>query len=74
MNFLGTPISIQNTDGRNWLVTWKDVVTTDAGESVSFTVAIRRDGNMTITDMQQHAVRTAIELLQATLPETAAAN
>lgn len=66
MEIIGTPLTIQNTDGMHWLITWPDCL---AGlENVSFTVAVPR-GELTIGEIEQQAIRRAIELLQMVLKE-----
>ena len=65
MKYLGSPFSIQNTDGPDWLVSWQDaVVTTPTGETISFTVAIPRSANLSMAEVQQYALKRAVELLQ----------
>lgn len=65
MKYLGSPFSIQNTDGPDWLVTWQDaVVTTPMGETVSFTVAIPRSANLSMAEVQKYALKRAVELLR----------
>lgn len=65
MENLGEPFSIQNTTGADWLVTWRDAVTLRAtGESVSFTVAIPRNAELSISEVQRYAMKRAVEILQ----------
>lgn len=61
---LGSPFAIQNTTGSKWLVSWEEAVTHTGGESVSFTVAISRGPDLTIADLQRHALKRAVELLR----------
>lgn len=69
MKPLGAPIVIQNTDGPQWFITWNDAVAHTVGESVSFTVAVPRSANLSISEVQRYAIKRAIELLQETLKE-----
>lgn len=66
MKLIGRPMSIQNTDGPDWLVTCDNVVTVTTGESVSFTVLVPRSG-AGMGEIQQQAVKAAIALLQKAL-------
>lgn len=68
MEYLGQPFAIQNTADHFWLVTWGDAVSikTESGlqvESVSFTVSIPKRANLTIAEVQRHALKRAVELL-----------
>lgn len=72
MEYLGQPFVIQNTADHGWLVTWSDAVAnrTKAGEvieSVSFTVSIPRNANLSISEVQGFALRRAEELLQSVI-------
>jgi hypothetical protein len=72
MEFLGEPFSIQNTADQGWLVTWNDAVTVRSSigeviESVSFTVAVPRNANLSISEVQRYASRRAVELLQSSI-------
>ena len=69
MELLGQPFEIQNTTGPSWLITWRDAVhiTSEFGdtlESISFTVSIPKRANLTIEEVQRHALKRAEELLQ----------
>jgi hypothetical protein len=64
MENLGEPFSIQNTTGPYWYVTWDDAVRTNTGEAVSFTVRIPRSAHLTVEEVQRHAQKRAVELLQ----------
>lgn len=65
MKYLGSPFSIQNTDGRDWLVSWQDVIAdAENGENVSFTVAIPRQADLSIESVQKYALKRGVELLQ----------
>lgn len=68
MELLGQPLSIQNTDSRNWLVTSPSAVSTSGGETISFTVAVPRDGDLSIAEIQVKALRRAVELLTLAIP------
>lgn len=63
MQYLGTPMTIQNRDDGKWVVRCDEVVVTDSGEYVSFTVAVPR-GNQTVVEVQQEAIQRAIAYLQ----------
>lgn len=67
MENLGQPFVIQNTS-EGWQVTWNDAVKAGTDfqtkESVSFTVVIPRQANLTISEVQKFAVKRAIELLK----------
>ena len=67
---LGQPFIIQNTDGPTWFVTWRDAVSTDAGETVSFTVEIPRRADLTLAEAQKYAMKRAVELLQIAIRGT----
>lgn len=71
MKFLGQPFTIQNTVEHGWLVTWTDAVVhrTDGEEieSISFTVAIPRSANLSISEVQTFALKRAEELLQVAI-------
>lgn len=64
MSFIGSPVTIQNTDSGEWVVRIENVASTTRGESVSIAVALRRDPYATLPDIQSRAVARAIELLQ----------
>ena len=68
MEYLGQPFSIQNTVDQGWLVTWNDValhrVDDEVIESISFTVALPRNANLSIAEVQTYALKRAQELLQ----------
>lgn len=69
MKPIGQPLVIQNTQDLGWLVTWDDAVTSsneagEVSERVSFTVAVKRDPNATLQQVQDRAVMRALELLQ----------
>lgn len=72
MEYLGQPFMIQNTADHGWLVTWNDAVAhrSSAGEiieTISFTVAIPRSANLSISEVQIYAMRRAEELLQSAI-------
>lgn len=71
MELLGTPFIIQNTKGRQWLVTWNDAVThgtkDEVYERISFTVSIPRKANLSIEEVQVYALKRAEELLQVAI-------
>lgn len=77
MELLGQPFVIQNTNGPNWLVTWHNAVHItnehqETLESITFTVAIPRRAQLTIEDLQRHALKRAQELLQDRIRQTPA--
>ena len=61
MKLLGKPVVLQNTEA-GWLVSCEDIVTTNTGETVSFTTFVPR-GKLTIGEMQIQAAEKAIALL-----------
>lgn len=68
MKMLGQPFIIQNTSA-GWIVQWTDAVRiTDQDdntlESVSFTVRLPRKADLTIEELQQFAMKRALEILQ----------
>jgi len=68
MKLLGEPFIIQNTS-QGWLVTWNDAVRITSEldetlESVSFTVRLPRQANLTILEAQNFAMKRAEELLR----------
>ncbi len=67
---LGQPFVIQNTEGPNWLVSSRDSVTTEAGETVSFTVEIPRSAHLSLGETQKYAMKRAVELLQIAIRGT----
>ena len=67
MKLVGMPFSIQNTDGQHWLVTWQNAAHNPDGESISFTIAAPKNSGLSVADIQQFALRRAIELLQGGL-------
>jgi hypothetical protein len=73
MEFIGQPFSIQTTTGPSWLVTWRDAVRhTVEGElleTVSFTVAVPRNGDLSVSEVQTFALKRAVELLQMAIRE-----
>jgi hypothetical protein len=64
LELLGSPVVLQNTTGKDWLVTWAPAVTTSVGELVSFTVAIPRKAELSIAEIQRFALKRAVEILQ----------
>lgn len=64
MAFLGKPILVQNTDGPHWYISFEAALKTDAGEVVSFTVAVPRNGALSISEIQTFALKRAVEILQ----------
>lgn len=65
MQFIGGPVTVQNTDQGHWLVTLQDAVTSTAGEAISLTVAVRADPAATMPQLQRRAALNAIAQLQA---------
>ena len=73
MKLLGQPLIIQNTTA-GWTVQWTDAVrVTDEHdntlESVSFTVRPPRKADLTIEELQQFAMKRALEILQMPQPK-----
>lgn len=64
MNFIGRPVTVQNTDSGDWMVSIDSAASTTNGESVSIVVAVRRDPYATLPDIESRAVARAIALLQ----------
>jgi len=64
MQPIGRPMTVQNMDSGEWMVTIPDVVTTSSGEGVSLTVAVRRDPSLTLQQVEDAAVDRAIDLLK----------
>ena len=69
MQLIGGPVTVQNTDAGHWLVTMHDAVTTTAGESLSFTVAVHRKGDAKLSEVERQAAKRALEMLQALVDE-----
>jgi hypothetical protein len=71
MKLLGQPFSIQNTAEHGWLVTWTDAVVHrvdgEPVEAISFTVAVPRNVNLSMSDVQTYALKRAVELLQVAI-------
>lgn len=65
----GNPFTIEGTDSDSWLVTWPDAINGN-GENMSFTVAIPRGPNLTIEEVQAHALKRAQELLRLAIAAT----
>jgi hypothetical protein len=69
MEYIGAPFTIQNTEEHGWLVTWPDsvvhLIDQEPVESVSFTVLIPRNPNLTMEDVVSFSRKRAIEILQA---------
>jgi hypothetical protein len=69
MEYIGAPLTIQNTAEHGWLVTWPDsvvhLIDKEPVESVSFTVLIPRNPNLTMEDVVSFSRKRAIEILQA---------
>lgn len=64
MQFIGGPMTVQNTDAGLWLVAMPNAVTGTAGESISLTVALRSDPMAPLPVIQRRALQAAIALLQ----------
>lgn len=68
MEYLGQPFTIQNTEQHGWQVTWPDSVIRridgEPVESISFTVLIPRNPNLTMEDVVAFSRKRAVELLQ----------
>lgn len=75
MELLGQPFIIQNTVEHGWLVTWNDVAlhrsNGEVFESMSFTVALPRNANLSIAEVQTYALKRAAELLQVVIQSKA---
>ena len=65
MKTIGGPVSIQNTDAGHWLVTCDPALTSTDGEHMAFTVAVPRQPNLTVGNLQLAAVRQALARLQS---------
>lgn len=72
MEAAGSLITIQNTTGAHWLITWPEAIAPGAGlkETVSFTVAVPRAPSLPMEDLQRYALKRAQELLQAAIRGT----
>lgn len=71
MEFIGEPISIQNSS-EGWLVTWNDAVrvTTQSGaelDRISFTVLVPGKAETSVHELQVFALQRALKLLQERL-------
>lgn len=67
MKLKNHPFSIQDTDQDFWLVTWLEAAKNPNGEAISFTVAVPKNTGLSVADIQQFAMRRAIEILQGGL-------